>query len=482
MTIEISQFIDRDKDTICAVITPQGLGGVSVIRLSGEKSLKILKNLAKGFKDKAIESHRVYYSTLLDRNQQPLDEVLFTFFKKGKSFTSEECVEISCHGNPVVCSLIVNEIIYLGARHAERGEFTYRAFINGRLDLTQAESVLDLIQASSQSATKKALRQLDGALSTKINYLEDLLTWCLAHIEAGIDFSTEGLEVVDESILLAKIEDVLIEVKSLKNNFDLTRQVRNGLRVALVGEPNVGKSSLLNMLLLKDRALVSEVAGTTRDSIDGEVQYNNLIISFVDTAGIRKTEDQIERLGVNKTFKEIESSDFIIYVFDASLLLEEFLNNINDSIKSSLKYFKDDQSLILLNKVDLLTEQQQQTLLTYFKAHESFKNTKILFSSTVSKNKLYVEREKLLSAVFNQSHISTALQNDFILINQRQFDCLCLVEKNIESSLQILSEKMGAEFVALELKEALMALQELVGKKFDDQIMDRVFKEFCIGK
>ncbi|RYZ63252.1 MAG: tRNA uridine-5-carboxymethylaminomethyl(34) synthesis GTPase MnmE, partial [Proteobacteria bacterium] len=273
--------IDRDTHTICAVSTPHGVGGISVLRISGPDSLEITREIAS-FLPLNIESHRVYFGTLRSPEfQDEIDEVLVTYFKKGHSFTGEEVLEISCHGNPHICQKILNELIAIGARAADRGEFTYRAFMNGRVDLVQAEGILSLIESQSDKAMKLSLRQLKGQLSQRLESIENEITWLMAHLEAGIDFSTEGLDLVSDAVVTEKLTIIESGLQKLVNTYQSGRILRDGVRVALAGRPNVGKSSLLNLLLEEERAIVTEIAGTTRDVISGETQYAGVKFTFL---------------------------------------------------------------------------------------------------------------------------------------------------------------------------------------------------------
>lgn len=485
MTIPITHYLNRDKDTICAVTTPPGFGGVSVIRISGPRALNFIKVLSPTLKTDNLESHRSYFRKIVNHKNEILDEVLITYFQQGKSFTGESTVEISCHGNPLICKNILDALITAGARHAEKGEFTYRAFINGRIDLTQAEAVLDLIQASNSNAAKKALQVLDGDLSQSISTIEDELTWCLAHIEAGIDFSTEGLEVVEDTVLIEKLLQLSKLVSQLNQNFKSSQQIKQGLRVVLIGEPNVGKSSLLNLMLMKDRAIVSPIAGTTRDVVDGDIFYNNLKVCFVDTAGIRDAEiesvNEIEKLGIERSKNEFKNADLALYVFDALSFYGGLSSTQNTDLVSSLSA-QNTAAIFLLNKSDLLNDQQKREVEDYFYKFASSNNNKFIFTSAIHSELRNSSREEILKLIYQSSELSKSIESDFVSINQRQHENLNKVEENIHRAVLVLQSQVGAEFVALELKEALMALHDLLGKRFDDQIMDRVFKEFCIGK
>ncbi len=479
--------IDRDQHTICAVATPYGRGGISVIRISGERALAIARALCL-FVPEDMESHRVYYGLLVDQETKiEIDEVMFTFFAKGRSFTGENSVEISCHGNPVICERILQNLTSLGARIADRGEFTYRAFINGRIDLVQAESVLSLIESQTKEASKVSLQQLKGELSKALEKIETEITWCLAHIEAGIDFSTEDIEVVDNSALRQKLIFVSKELEKLVHSYQQGRLLKEGVKVAFIGRPNVGKSSLLNRVVESDRAIVTDIPGTTRDVVSADTIFKDYKFSMLDTAGLRTdAEDAVEKIGIEKTKVAIQEADFLLFVLEG----HQPLNKEEIEIFSTLDLT---HTFILVNKMDLCETgtgtdkaKASETLLKplfnckNFKelAHqEDFLKSQVLQVSSFDKN----ARNQILGDLLDKIK-SQVNENPVLLVQARHFECLSSALQLVLSSLEILKTGAGNEFLALDLKQSLIALQEVLGKRFDDQIMDRVFKEFCIGK
>ncbi len=477
--------IDRDQHTICAVATPYGRGGISVIRISGQRALAISRALCL-FVPEDIESHRVYYGLLIDQETKiEIDEVMLTFFAKGRSFTGENSVEISCHGNPVICERILQNLTSLGARMADRGEFTYRAFINGRIDLVQAESVLSLIESQTKEASKVSLQQLKGELSKTLEKIETEITWCLAHIEAGIDFSTEDIDVVDNSALRQKLIFVSGELEKLVQSYQQGRLLKDGVRVALIGRPNVGKSSLLNRVVESDRAIVTDIPGTTRDVVSAETIFKDYKFSMLDTAGLRAdADDAVEKIGIEKTKVAIQEADFLLFVLEG----QHSLNKEEIEIFSTLDLA---HAFILVNKMDLCgagtyeAKASEALLKPLFNcknfkelAHqEDFLNSQVLEVSSFDKN----ARNQILGGLL-QKIKSQDNENPVLLVQARHFESLSSALQLVLSSLEILKTGAGGEFLALDLKQSLIALQEVLGKRFDDQIMDRVFKEFCIGK
>ena len=471
--------VDRDKDTICAVATPFGRGGISIIRISGDRALAIARALCP-FMPENAESHRVYYGLLIEKETLlEIDEVMSTFFAKGRSFTGENSVEISCHGSPVICERILQNLITEGARMADRGEFTYRAFINGRIDLVQAESVLSLIESQTKESSKVALQQLKGDLSKTLEKIESEITWCLAHIEAGIDFSTEGIDVVDHSVLNQKLVLVSGVLTELVESYQYGRLLKDGIRVALVGRPNVGKSSLLNLMVEEDRAIVTNIPGTTRDVVSAETIFKDHKILLLDTAGLRSdAHDPVEKIGIEKTRIIIEGADFLLFVVEAQCPLGSEEIEIFETLDLA-------HSFILVNKLDLAENSSDQLLKPLFqcknfkelKDPEGFLNSQVLQVSSFDKKARYQILEGLLKKIKTQE-----LDNPVLLVQSRHFESLSQALKLVLASLEVLKTGAGSEFLALDLKQSLMALQEVLGKRFDDQIMDRVFKEFCIGK
>ncbi|MFV8247866.1 tRNA uridine-5-carboxymethylaminomethyl(34) synthesis GTPase MnmE [Bdellovibrio bacteriovorus] len=472
---------DRDKDTICAISTPHGVGGISVIRVSGPQTLNIVSKICQ-FLPAHPESHKVYFGNLKNsQSGDEIDEVLATYFKEGRSFTGEEVIEISCHGSPLICQSILNQLVNLGARPADRGEFTFRAFMNGKLDLVQAESVLSLIESQSQQAAKLALRQLKGTLSHKLEEIEDDMTWILAHAEASIDFSTEGIEVIEENVIQVRLKKIEAGLKELVATFKVGRLLKDGFRIVLTGLPNVGKSSLLNLFLEDERAIVTDIPGTTRDVIHGDTTFEGVKFTFVDTAGLRdEATDLVERIGIQKSYEAQNESDVVFFVYD----IEKGLGAEELQILESLDPAK---TYILANKTDKIggskpLETVEKTLKNskFFQKLTdpgAFFTRRVFFVSALDKK---VRSEVLKDLV--KEFADLQVENTVLISNARHFENLSRALENTQRSQSVVAQGLGAEFLALEFKEALIAIHETLGKRFDDQIMDRVFKEFCIGK
>lgn len=461
---------NREAKTICALASAAGTAAISVIRLSGPSSYSIIQKACKSLSKKKLESHRVYLAKIYNSKNETIDQVVITAFDHGKSYTGEETIEISAHGSSHVTKKILEALVEFGAVIAEKGEFTYRAFMNDRLDLVQAEAVLSVIESQSDGALKMSLRQLEGKVSEKFNLLEDKLTWCLAHIEASIDFSTEGIDVVDPLVLIQKLKDLKAELQVLTNSYSHGKILKDGIKLVLAGLPNVGKSSLLNNLVLDEKAIVTEIAGTTRDVVEGQTFYNGIKFNISDTAGLRETTDVVENIGVQRSLKEIESGDITLFVFDSSLGLQQGDIERFRRVKGS--------ALVLANKAD--KPNSEKPFETKQKLQDLGDGPRVINVLPVSALDVKA-RDTILQAV-STTMGSENFSDESIISSARQFELSTAAMQLIEQSIGELENDMGSEFVAQTLKNALLALQKILGRYFDDQIMDRVFKEFCLGK
>ncbi len=461
---------NRSDQTICAISTPPGHGGISVIRVSGSQALEITKKIAPGLQKKNPVSHGAYYAKIRDTENEIVDEAVVTYFATGKSFTGEEVTEISCHGSEYISEKILDLLIDAGAVLAEKGEFTFRAFMNNKIDLIQAESVLSLIESQSQASARVALRQLQGLVSEKFEKLENDLTWCLAHIEASIDFSTEGIDVVNPAVLIEKLKLIQQNLEKLVHSYRSGRLIKDGIKAVLLGEPNVGKSSLLNLFSEDEKAIVTEVAGTTRDVIHATTLFEGLRMTLSDTAGLRETADIVEKIGVDRSYREAQKADLVLYVMD--------LNQPNwGTAQLQISQLKT-PFLVLLNKSDLISPSRQIEVRKNLQSLEpTLPQEDVIFTSQLDPQ----SRHRVLDTVKRKIGNLNVLE-EAILTSARQYEMSSYALEMLKTSLLELEKNMGAEFVAMYLKESLLAIQRILGHVFDDQIMDRVFKEFCLGK
>jgi len=456
-------YLDRDEETICALTTGAGHSGVAVIRVSGPDSFARVKQLCS-FLPEQPESHRLYYGLLKDRTQSSaIDEVLVSYFGHGRSYTGEETCEISCHGNPVLAAQILSELVSVGCRPAERGEFTFRAFLNGRIDLVQAESVLALIESSSKKAAQLSLDQLQGQLSQLFRAIEEDIVWILSRIEAEIDFSTEGLEIIQKEVLLDRLEKLLASIEKLITSYDVGRLITDGIKIVLAGKPNAGKSSLLNALIKSDRAIVSPKPGTTRDTVDVIYKVNGLTATLTDTAGIRQTEDEIEKLGVERSLRALQASDLVLYIVDANDLEVDHL--------SDMEQLKAQSTIVVLNKVDLVSGEKLKSLREKLGQYLSVEVSATLGTGL----------EALESKIAAHFRLESTDETT-VIIHARHEKNLKLVHEALVRARRDFLDQMSSEFICLDLREALSGIGKILGRGLGEDVINLIFKDFCIGK
>jgi len=446
------------EDTICALATGGGLSAIAVLRLSGKEAIKITNAVFS--KDiSASKSHTIHFGTISD-STKIIDEVLVSIFKDGKSYTGEETVEISCHGSTFIQNKLLQLFITEGCRMATAGEFTMRAFRNGKLDLSQAESVADLIASESEAAHQTALKQLRGGFSNKLQELRTKLIDFASLIELELDFSEEDVEFADRKqfeTLLAAIKE---ELEILVQSFKLGNVIKNGIPVAILGAPNVGKSTLLNTLLNEDKAIVSDIAGTTRDAIEDELNIEGFKFRFIDTAGIRETTDTIENLGIKKSLEKAGIANIILFLIDADANLDNQLLEL-EKIKTSAG----DKLLLVINKIDLNPE-----------IKDNFKNA--LFISAKKDEGIETLKERLLTFV-NAEQLSN---NETIVTNLRHYEELQLTLHEINSIIDGLNSGLTGDFLAVNIRQSLFHLGSITGEVTTDTLLGNIFGKFCIGK
>ncbi len=468
------KYFDSD-DVICAVATPPGVGGISVIRLCGEESESIIRR-ACPFLPKELESHKVYYGYIKDhKTNNDIDEVLVTYFAEGRSFTGNHVFEVSCHGGKYITKKLLETLIDNGARLAGKGEFTYRAFSNGRIDLIQAESVLSMIHSQTDKIANISLNQLKGHLSNNIQSISDRLTLILANLEANIDFSAEDIELVSATEFIDETGLIAGEIRDIIASYKTGKKLKDGLHISLVGLPNAGKSSFLNSLIGEEKAIVTNIPGTTRDIVESSFIINGVEFNFSDTAGIHITDDPIEKIGINKTIDVIAESDFIFFLFDAS--------SKDVQKESFIEIFKsiNGKNCIFVNtKVDLLDSDSSQVLSSSdFESKFSFSMEWANYLSTSSTLKDGLATVK--SWLSEQSKINFN-ESSSVLTQARHYELLSNCLNKLNKSRELMKLNESPEFIAFEMQSALQSIYEVLGKTYDDEVMDKVFKEFCIGK
>lgn len=460
-----------NHDTICALATANGIGAIGIIRVSGNGSFKIVNRIFEGKNLEKVESHTVHYGFIKDENET-IDEVMISVFHAPKTFTTENSVEISFHGSPYIGKKILEALINNGARMAKAGEFTMRAFMNGRIDLSQAESIADLIASENEASRKVALNQLKGGISNEISFLRNDLLNFTSLIELELDFAEEDVEFADRTALtslLKKIEDKLI---SLIDSFQYGNAIKNGTAVAIIGKPNAGKSTLLNALLKEERAIVSNIAGTTRDTIEEVLHIKGHAFRLIDTAGLRETADEIEAIGVKKAREKVENAEILVYLADAGT--EDFSEDI-EMIKSLLR---DDLKLIICaTKIDEVIPTQYEKLEQIFRNGISTDFDFIKISAVENQNIQDLKNE-LSSYV---EHLKSE-EGNVVITNQRHYEALQKSLNSVKRVEDAVSSQITTELLAYELRNALEYLGEISGEFTNDEVLGNIFSKFCIGK
>ncbi len=464
------------KDTIVALATPSGAGAIAVIRVSGPETLKIVAPLFKAKSGKKLSeqpSHTLHLGNIFD-GERNLDEVLVSIFKGSRSYTGEETVEISCHGSPYIQQEIIQLLVRKGCRSAEAGEFTMRAFLNGKMDLSQAEAVADLISSENQASHQMAMQQMRGGFSTEIHRLRQELLDFASLIELELDFSEEDVEFANRDQfrdLVARIQQVL---KRLIDSFATGNVLKNGIPVAIVGEPNVGKSTLLNSLLNEERAIVSEVAGTTRDSIEDEMSIGGVGFRFIDTAGIRETKDVVESIGIKRTFEKISQAQVVVFLFEAEKFKIQSLK-FKVEIEKIQNQFPQKPLIIVANKIDQLTEPEQQKLADNLREIEGADLQLLSAKTGAGVEEL---KQKLLEFV----NTGALRNNNTIVTNSRHYNALLKALEEINKVEEGLNAELSGDLLAIDIREALHYFGEITGEVTNDELLGNIFGNFCIGK
>lgn len=451
-----------ESDTIVAPATAQGVSAIAVIRVSGKDAIEITGKVFKGKKLAEQPSHTLHLGTLMD-GDRPIDEVLVSIFKEPNSFTKENAVEISCHGSPLVVKEIIKVLINNGARLATPGEFTKRAFLNGRFDLAEAEAVADLINAETDNARMAALNQMRGGFSKEINHLREELIHFASLIELELDFGEEDVEFAKRGDLKLLIEKIIGYLNALIQSFDQGNVIKNGVPTVIAGKPNAGKSTLLNVLLNEERAIVSDIPGTTRDVIEDEIVLGGINFRFIDTAGLRETQDIIEALGVERTRDQMKKASLIIYLVDlANTTLEEVENELTELNQLGIPHIR------VGNKID----KAEQTLVDALKAHN------FIFIS--AKNHTHIEelKERILS-LFELKNVKTG---DVMVTNIRHYQNLLQTKESLQRVLEGMDKQITGDFLAMDIRQALHYLGEITGTITTEDLLENIFSKFCIGK
>jgi len=452
-------ILQNQDDTIVALATPAGVGAISVIRLSGEKSFKAIDAVFSG-KTKITDavSHTIHYGKISDEKKNLIDDVLISVFRKPHSYTGEDSVEISTHGNQLIAKKIIELLLKQNIRIAEPGEFTKRAFLNGKIDLAQAEAVVEVINARTEASLRGARNQLDGILSKKIHELRKMLIDTSSLVELELDFAEEDVEFVDHKNLLIMIEDIISEIDKLLATYSFGKVIRDGVNVALVGIPNVGKSSLLNYILKESRAIVSEIPGTTRDVIREEVAIDGILYRFFDTAGIRPSNDAIEREGVSRSREAVKNADVVLFINDVQ-------QKISKELRGELLHLTSAEKIVtVINKIDLevILEKEADVFVSAL--------------TGLGINDLF---SKLKEKVFSGNPYS---EHSAIVSNSRHYENLTKAKANLQNAINAIKQKLSGEYISDDLRSAENCLGEIIGEVTSNDILNNIFNRFCIGK
>ena len=454
-------------ETIAAISTPRGEGGIGIIRISGDDSFEILNKIYKAKNpNKDLGFYKFNYGFIYDGDHM-LDEAMVVRMKGPKTYTCEDVVEINCHGGYLVTQKILELVLKKGARHAEKGEFTKRAFMNGRIDLSQAEAVMDIIQGKTEKSISLSLEQLRGDLRDKIQNLKKLLLDVTAHVNVVLDYPEEGIDEPLPAHLRDNLENVHMEINKLINSYDKGKKIKEGIKTAIIGKPNVGKSTLLNSLLKEERAIVTHIPGTTRDIIEEVINVRGIPLVLVDTAGIRETEDLVENIGVEKSKEIIEKSDLILFVLDASRELEKDDHQIINLIRENNK-----KAIILLNKIDLLRKITKENI--------NFFDGEILEISAKEETGIEEMEERIYNYILEEDVEDSS--EKLVITNIRHKSALEKTKEAVENIFETIDTEMPMDLISVDLKEALDSLSEITGEISSEDILDHVFSNFCVGK
>ena len=460
------------QETIVALATPSGAGAIAIIRLSGKNAITIAAEVFQSVSGKDItkqKTHTIHLGHIVD-NGKVYDQVLLSIFKGPNSYTGENVIEISCHGSTFIQQQIIQLLLRRGAKMAQAGEFTLRAFLNGKLDLSQAEAVADLIASDNEASHQIAMQQMRGGFSNEIAKLREELLNFASLIELELDFAEEDVEFADRTQFHELLERIEFVLKRLIDSFAVGNVIKNGIPVAIVGEPNVGKSTLLNALLNEERAIVSDIAGTTRDTIEDELVINGIGFRFIDTAGIRETQDHVESIGIQKTFEKIEQAQVVMFLVDSTELTMESLERLKVEVEKIKNKYPQKALLTIFNKKDKLEERLLQNL-------ESQIENSIFISA-----KQKVGIEELKNELMSFVNTGALRNNETIVTNTRHYDSLLKALEEIQKVKWGLNSGLSSDLMAIDIRSALYFFGEITGEVTNDELLGNIFANFCIGK
>lgn len=464
-----------NQDTICAIATAQG-GAIGSIRVSGPEAITITSRIFTPAKSGKLLSEQKPYTLTFGRiynGEEMIDEVLVSLFRAPHSYTGEDSTEITCHGSSYILQQVMQLLIKNGCRMAQPGEYTQRAFLNGKMDLSQAEAVADLIASSSAATHRLALSQMRGSFSKELTTLREKLLNFTSMIELELDFSEEDVEFADRSALRRLADEIEEVIARLANSFSVGNVIKNGVPVAIIGETNAGKSTLLNVLLNEDKAIVSDIHGTTRDVIEDTVNIGGITFRFIDTAGIRETSDTIESLGIERTFQKLDQAEIVLWMIDSADAISQ-LTLLSDKILPRCEH---KQLILVFNKVELINETQKNELASQFSEHIGSEIESIFISA---KQRLHTDelQQRLVAA----AHLPTVTQNDVIVTNVRHYEALTRALDAIHRVQEGLDANISGDFLSQDIRECIFHLSDIAGEVTNDMVLQNIFAHFCIGK
>lgn len=464
-----------NQDTICAIATAQG-GAIGSIRVSGPEAITITGRIFTPAKSGKLLSEQKPYTLTFGRiynGEEMIDEVLVSLFRAPHSYTGEDSTEITCHGSSYILQQVMQLLIKNGCRMAQPGEYTQRAFLNGKMDLSQAEAVADLIASSSAATHRLALSQMRGGFSKELTTLREKLLNFTSMIELELDFSEEDIEFADRSALRRLADEIEEVIARLANSFSVGNVIKNGVPVAIIGETNAGKSTLLNVLLNEDKAIVSDIHGTTRDVIEDTVNIGGITFRFIDTAGIRETSDTIESLGIERTFQKLDQAEIVLWMIDSADAISQ-LTLLSDKILPRCEH---KQLILVFNKVELINETQKNELASQFSEHIGSEIESIFISA---KQRLHTDelQQRLVAA----AHLPTVTQNDVIVTNVRHYEALTRALDAIHRVQEGLDANISGDFLSQDIRECIFHLSDIAGEVTNDMVLQNIFAHFCIGK
>lgn len=452
------------NDTICAIATSQGVGAIAIIRISGEDSIKVVNKIFKGKDLEKAESHTINYGHITD-GDKIIDEVLVSVMKAPKTFTAEDTVEINTHGGISPTNKVLELLLENGCRLAEPGEFTKRAFLNGRIDLLEAEAVMDMINSKTDAQRQMAINQIGGKVSDLINSLRSDMVQIISNINVNIDYPEyDDVDIITNEILIPKITSLKARIEKILKESENGKIIKEGIKTSIVGRPNVGKSSLLNALLEEDKAIVTDIAGTTRDIVEGQITINGILLNMIDTAGIRKTEDKIEAIGVEKSFKMIEDSELVLLMLNNN-------ENLSNDIKEIIEKIKEKHYIAIINKIDLENKLNRDEL--------GIPLDKIVEIS-VKENKGIDDLKEKIVKMFNIDELET--KDPTYLNNSRSISILKRCLKSINDIEYGLKNNMPIDMIELDIKNIWEELGTINGTTYEEELLDEMFQRFCLGK